>query len=140
MKSTCDFPDDFYNIETLLGKADGLQTVRQRLSAEMADNSGLIRTFIVRAEDSRLMMDMKNMRKWYSQLYDLNRDLIAGYKIRCNNHQELMDTLKQVNQVIQKAGRLRVGKSKAKVISDCRNAIKGSNVNVLLKVMRTGES
>ena len=47
------------------------------------------------------------MRKWYSQLYDINRDLIAGYKIRCNNHQELMDTLKQVNQIIQKAARLR---------------------------------
>ena len=140
LKATCDFPNEFQNTESLLSKADGLQTVRQRLSAEMADNSGLIRTFIVRAEDSRLMMDMKNMRKWYSQLYDLNRDLIAGYKIRCNNHQELMDTLKQVNQIIQKAGRLRVGKSKAKVISDCRTAIKGSNVNVLLKVMRTGES
>ena len=106
----------------------------------MADNSGLIRTFIVRAEDSRLMMDMKNMRKWYAELYDLNRDLISGYKIRCNNHQELMDTLKQVNQIIQKAGRLRVGKSKAKVISDCRNAIKGSNVSSMLKVMKTGEA
>ena len=47
------------------------------------------------------------MRKWYSQLYDINRDLIAGYKIRCNNHSELMDTLKQVNQIIQKAARLR---------------------------------
>ena len=140
LKSTCDFPDEFQNVETLLTKADGLQTVRQRLSAEMADNSGLIRTFIVRAEDSRLMMDMKNMKKWYSQLYDLNRDLISGYKIRCNNHQELMDTLKHVNQIIQKAGRLRVGKSKAKVISDCRNAIKGSNVNIMHKVMRTGEA
>ena len=47
------------------------------------------------------------MRKWYTQLYDINRDLISGYKIRCSNHQELMDTLKLVNQVIQKAGRLR---------------------------------
>jgi hypothetical protein len=47
------------------------------------------------------------MRKWYSQLYDINRDLIAGYKVRCNNHQELMETLKQVNQIIQKAARLR---------------------------------
>ena len=108
----------------------------------------------------------KNMRKWYSQLYDLNRDLISGYKIRCNNHQELMETLKQVNQIIQRAGRLRgkewrppsyytmafsivnsvvfnhysVGKSKAKVISDCRGAIKGSNVNMLVKVIRTGEA
>ena len=140
LKSNCDFPDEFQKIEPLLAKADGLQTVRQRLSAEMADNSGLIRTFIVRAEDSRLMMDMKNMRKWYSELYDLNRDLISGYKIRCNNHQELMDTLKLVNQIIQKAGRLRVGKSKARVISDCRNAIKGSNVSSMLKVMKTGEA
>ena len=47
------------------------------------------------------------MGKWYRQLYDINRDLIAGYKIRCNNHQELMVTLKEVNQIIQKAGRLR---------------------------------
>ncbi len=47
------------------------------------------------------------MRKWYAQLYDINRDLISGYKIRCGNHQELMDTLKLVNQIIQKAGRLR---------------------------------
>ncbi len=49
----------------------------------------------------------KTMRKWYTQLYDINRDLISGYKIRCSNHQELMDTLKLVNQIIQKAGRLR---------------------------------
>lgn len=49
----------------------------------------------------------KTMRKWYGQLNDINRDLISGYKIRCNNHQELMDVLKKVNQIIQKAGRLR---------------------------------
>lgn len=101
------------------------------------------------------------MAKWYRQLYDINRDLIAGYKIRCNNHQELMVTLKEVNQIIQKAGRLRgecrpskekqsrksllfslflVGKSKARVITDCRNAIKDTNVTMLMKVIKTGES
>lgn len=47
------------------------------------------------------------MKKSYGQLYDLNRDLIAGYKIRCSNHMELLDYLKVVNQAIQKAGRLR---------------------------------
>ncbi len=45
-------------LESLLEKADELQSVRQRLSAELADNSGLIRTLVVRAEDARLMMDM----------------------------------------------------------------------------------
>ena len=47
------------------------------------------------------------MRKGYMELFDLNRDLINGYTIRCNNHQELLSCLKQVNQIIQRAGRLR---------------------------------
>ena len=47
------------------------------------------------------------MRRGYMELFDLNRDLINGYKIRCNNHQELLSCLKQVNQMIQKAGNLR---------------------------------
>ena len=32
--------------------------VRQRLTAEMADNSGIIRNLVVRAEDARMMNDM----------------------------------------------------------------------------------
>nr|KAG5709091.1 hypothetical protein BaRGS_028547 [Batillaria attramentaria] len=73
----------------------------------MADHSNLIRSMVVRAEDARLMGDMRSMRKGYMELFDLNRDLINGYTIRCNNHQELLSCLKQVNQIIQRAGRLR---------------------------------
>jgi Bardet-Biedl syndrome 2 protein len=58
LSSTCDFPEDLEKMETLLSSADELQSVRQRLSAEMADHSGIIRSLIVRAEDSRLMVDM----------------------------------------------------------------------------------
>lgn len=50
------------------------------------------------------------MKTRYNELYDLNRDLINQYKIRCNNHTELLNNLKAVNQAIQRAGRLR-GKS-----------------------------
>lgn len=39
----------------------------------------------------------KNMRKGYMELYDLNRDLINGYKIRCNNYIEFLFCLKFVN-------------------------------------------
>ena len=49
----------------------------------------------------------KNMKTRYIELYDLNRDLINQYKIRCNNHTELLNNLKAVNQAIQRAGRLR---------------------------------
>ena len=47
------------------------------------------------------------MRRGYTELYNMNRDLINGYKIRCTNHQELLNSLKLVNQVIQKSGKLR---------------------------------
>ena len=58
LSSTCDFQEEIGKIEQLLTKADELQSVRQRLSSEMADQSGLIRSLIIRTEDSRLMMDM----------------------------------------------------------------------------------
>ena len=48
-----------------------------------------------------------NMKKAYAQLYNLNKDLMTGYKIRSNNHMQLLECLKIVNQAIQKAGRLR---------------------------------
>lgn len=47
------------------------------------------------------------MKNRYMELYDLNKDLLHGYKIRCNNHTELLGNLKAVNQAIQRAGRLR---------------------------------
>lgn len=36
-----------------------------------------------------------------------NRDLINGYKIRSTNHEELLKNVKNLNQVVQRAGNLR---------------------------------
>ncbi|KAG7166018.1 Bardet-Biedl syndrome 2 protein homolog [Homarus americanus] len=135
-----DFPVELDQLGSVLERVEEYHATRQRLSAEMADHSGVIRTLVVRAEDARLMSDMHSMRQWYGELYNLNKDLISGYKIRCNNHQELLNCLKQVNQTIQKAGRLRTGKSKTAVISACRQAIKNNNVNALTKIIRTGSA
>lgn len=105
-----------------------------------------------------------NMQKAYSQLYNLNKDLMTGYKIRSNNHMHLLEGLKLVNQAIQRAGRLRgvcsgtehtgassscdcalfvclaVGKSKSRVVAACREAIKGNSMDELLRVVKHGAS
>uniref|UniRef100_A0A8C9U5X3 BBSome complex member BBS2 n=1 Tax=Scleropages formosus TaxID=113540 RepID=A0A8C9U5X3_SCLFO len=120
------------------GEVDEFHSVHQKLTAAMADHSNHIRTMLVQAEDARLMGDMRTMKKRYMELYDLNRDLINEYKIRCNNHNALIACLKSVNQAIQRAGQLRVGKPKSQVIAACRNAIKNNNVNALFKIMRAG--
>ncbi|XP_023337047.1 Bardet-Biedl syndrome 2 protein homolog isoform X4 [Eurytemora carolleeae] len=138
--STAKFPAEMFKLEGLLSRAEELQFVRLKLSADMADHSGVIRSLVVRGEDSRILKDMQSMKKWYGQLHDINRDLVSGYKIRVTNHEELMDTLKEVNQVIQRAGRLRIGKSKTLVINECRDAIKNKNISQLIKVISTGQS
>ncbi|XP_072026618.1 BBSome complex member BBS2-like [Amphiura filiformis] len=140
LQVTADFPMHMEELKNVLTKVDDFNAVRMKLTAEMADHSNLIRSLVVRAEDARLMGDMRNMRRGYMELYDLNRDLINGYKIRCTNHQELLSCLKLVNQTIQKAGQLRVGKHKTHVVSSCREAIKTSNINSLLKIIKTGSS
>ncbi|XP_060041501.1 Bardet-Biedl syndrome 2 protein [Erinaceus europaeus] len=132
------FPLYFEELRKVLIKVDEYHSVHQKLSADMADNSNLIRSLLVRAEDARLMRDMKTMKSRYMELYDLNKDLLNGYKIRCNNHTELLGNLKAVNQAIQRAGRLRVGRPKNQVISACRDAIRSNNINTLFRIMRVG--
>ncbi|KAF6076668.1 Bardet-Biedl syndrome 2 [Phyllostomus discolor] len=133
-----DFPTYFEELRKVLVKVDEYHSVHQKLSADMADNSNLIRSLLVRAEDARLMKDMKAMKNRYMELYDLNKDLLNGYKIRCNNHTELLGNLKAVNQAIQRAGRLRVGKPKSQVIAACRDAIRSNSISTLFRVMRVG--
>ncbi|XP_060564971.1 Bardet-Biedl syndrome 2 protein homolog [Ruditapes philippinarum] len=140
LHTTIDYPDEMERLREVLVKVDEYHAVRQKLTAEMADHSNLIRSLVVRAEDARLMGDMGNMKKGYTELYNMNRDLINGYKIRCGNHQELLAALKQVNLIIQKAGRMRVGKFKTQVVNACRAAIKSNNVNALFKIIKTGGS
>ncbi|KAK2848035.1 hypothetical protein Q7C36_009717 [Tachysurus vachellii] len=138
LQAEADFPTYFEELRVTLTEVDDFHSVHQKLTAAMADHSSHIRNMLVQAEDSRLMGDLKTMKKRYIELYDLNRDLINEYKIRSNNHNALLSRLKAVNQAIQRAGRLRVGKPKNQVITACREAIKNNNINALFKIMRAG--
>jgi Bardet-Biedl syndrome 2 protein len=140
LASTADFPDEFNRLKELLNMIQEYQSTRQKLSSDMADHSNIIRSLVVRAEDARIMGDMQRMRQSYMELYSLNHDIISGYRIRCNNHQELLSCLKIVNQVIQRAGQLRLGKYKTQVISACREAVKNNSLSLLVKIMKTGST
>jgi Bardet-Biedl syndrome 2 protein len=53
-----EFPHQMSELRSILKQVDDFHKVRQRLTAEMADNSGVIRNLVVRAEDARMMNDM----------------------------------------------------------------------------------
>lgn len=99
------------------------------------------------------------MMNHYNDLHSVNRDLINGYNIKVQNYNEGIETMKKINNIIQKASRLRgkkksnqflilillmdlfilVGQNSAAMINHCRNAIKNNNIEGLIKIIRTGE-
>eukprot|EP00929_Paragymnodinium_shiwhaense_P107339 TRINITY_DN7343_c0_g1_i1.p1 TRINITY_DN7343_c0_g1~~TRINITY_DN7343_c0_g1_i1.p1 ORF type:complete len:723 (+),score=176.59 TRINITY_DN7343_c0_g1_i1:319-2487(+) len=139
LESTANFPDEMEKFKSVLMKVDEYNAVRLRLTAEMADSSNLVKALIVKAEDYRMLSDMGNMKKVFSSLQQTNSDLIAEYNKRTTNHQQLLGQLKEVNMMIQKAAKLRVGTPKTRVVSACRQAIKKNNIHELFQIIRTGQ-
>ncbi|MEW5314625.1 MAG: hypothetical protein WDW38_006104 [Sanguina aurantia] len=139
LQSTADFPVAMTSFKEVLQTVDEHNLTRLRMNADMADSSNLIKTLLIRAEDVRILGDMKSMKKFYRQLFDLNRDLIADHDKRATNHKELLDALKEVNQMIQRSARLRVGGPKTRVVAACRAAIKVNNMASLFKIIREGD-
>uniref|UniRef100_UPI00358F00F4 Bardet-Biedl syndrome 2 protein homolog isoform X1 n=2 Tax=Myxine glutinosa TaxID=7769 RepID=UPI00358F00F4 len=132
------FPAYVEQLRLTLLKVEEIQAAHQKLIAGIADGSSRARSLLVCAEDARLMLNLKNMKQRYTELQNLNRDLLNSHNIRCANHMELLSNLKIINKIIQKAGRLRVGKYKTRVVSACRDAIKMGNTSGLLKIIEVG--
>jgi len=136
--SKANFPREMEDFKDVLVKVDMYNAARLKLTAEMCDVSNLVKTLIVKAEDYRLLNDMGKMKKTYTQLSQINQDLLMEYKKRSANHQELLAQLKIVNLMIQKAANLRVGSAKSRVITASRMAIKQNNVHELFQILRNG--
>jgi Bardet-Biedl syndrome 2 protein len=139
VESTVDFPDSFQSFQTVLQRVDEYNAVRVKLTADMADSTQLVKALVIKAEDARILHDLRLMKRTYGSLYEVNRELIGEHRKRENNHTELLSALKEVNVVIQQAGKLRVGQPRNRLISECRNAIKMNNVNTLLSIVRNGK-
>lgn len=138
LSSVANFPLAMEGFKGVLEKVEEFNATRLKMNADMAESSNLIKTLLIKAEDARILGDMKAMRKYYRQLYDLNRDLVAEHDKRATNHAELLRNLKEVNQMIQRAARLRAGVPKSKVVASSREAIKQNNMNLLLKIIQDG--
>lgn len=138
LESTASFPDEMEKFKSVLMRVDEYNAVRLKLTAEMADSSNLVKALIVKAEDYRMLSDMSNLKKVFSNLQLTNQDLIAEYTKRANNHQQLLAQLKEVNMMVQKASKLRIGTAKTRVVASCRQAIKRNNIHELFQIMKTG--
>ena len=137
LESSAEFPTEMEAFRAVLLQVDDYNAARIKMTAEMADTSQLAKTLVIKAEDARILEDIKSMRRAYSELYSLNAGLLGEYNKRANNHEQLLAALKEVNHMIQKAARLRVGAPKSRIVSACRAAIKANNIHSLFKIIKT---
>lgn len=138
LESVVNFPSEMTKFEAVLKDVAEFNSLRIRMSADMADDSQRVKALVVRAEDARIMTDMETMTRAYTDLYSLNNQLIAGYSNRVQSHTGLMAALKEVNRMIQRAASLRVGGSKTRVVTDCRAAVKENNMQSLFRIIKQG--
>lgn len=125
-------------LRVTLQRVEDANAMRMRLQGDTADAANIVKAMVVKAEDCRLLRDMSSMRKAYSTLLDVNRELMIEHVKRSTNHEDLLDALKQVNAMIQKAAKLRRGKAKTDVVSACRSAIKTNNFQALFRIVEYG--
>lgn len=127
-------------LESVLSRVSKYNAIRLRLTADMADGTNRVKTLVVKAEDARIMSDMPLMRRHYADLFSLNNELLAEYNKRANNHEALLAALKEVNQILQKAANLRVGRAKSRVVTEARAAIKANSIDVLYEIVCDGKA
>jgi len=137
IESRADFPEDIRSFLKLLKEVEDFSSARTQLTVNMAEAVQNVKALIVRAEDSRIQRNFSQFKKTYSQLQLVNSELIGEFQKRQSNHNELLSILKKVNQCIQRAGNLRFGQAKTRVIAALRDAVKGKNTALLTSVSPT---
>uniref|UniRef100_A0A915KGJ0 Uncharacterized protein n=1 Tax=Romanomermis culicivorax TaxID=13658 RepID=A0A915KGJ0_ROMCU len=106
LNTSAEFPIEIERLHSLLEKISELYILKDRLMAEAADYNGLVKGLLIRAEDARLLDDIATMKRYYTEIYSINQQIISQHKIRSSKQENLKSCLKEVNQIIQKAGRL----------------------------------
>jgi Bardet-Biedl syndrome 2 protein len=93
---------------------------------------------VVKAEDNRLLGNMKAVKSHYRALRDVNRDLHADHGRRIDKHSELTAHLRTLNRVIFSSGRLRLGPPRDACVAACRAAVQAQDAKRLLRALREG--
>mmetsp|Transcript_22781 Transcript_22781/g.26166 ORF Transcript_22781/g.26166 Transcript_22781/m.26166 type:complete len:188 (-) Transcript_22781:2-565(-) len=129
-----DFPYEKEQITELIENIIEYDNLRGHFAANIAESINNAKVFVVKGEFSIMLGDMASVKKNYSIVHQENGNLIAEYLKRRNNHEELVKSLKDLNNFIRKASNLRMGAAKNKIVADSRDAIKNKKTMDVVKI------
>ena len=88
LPSRAHLPREMAMFSNLVSSLEQFNSIRLKLTAEMADETRIIKELAIRAEDSRLLSDISAMTASYKALRDLNGGLVMEYKKRAVRRQQ----------------------------------------------------
>ncbi|XP_029342144.1 Bardet-Biedl syndrome 2 protein homolog [Acyrthosiphon pisum] len=136
--SLAEFPKVLDDLWESIQSVKTLQQNAVKLNASIADSSALLKNLIVQAEDFRLLDDTSNMEKCLNDIFHIDKQMIQNHQVTCENHEQLLVTLKKINNIIQNASRLRVNNNRTDSITSYRQAVASENMTILKKLIETG--
>ena len=123
-----------------INRISELDQTRNQYNINMTEIIQLIKDLFVKAEDNRLLDNIKDFKDYFRKINVKNLELLDEYEKRTKAYEQLISDLKVVNEIIQIFSNLKAGKYKNEVVNQCRNCIRKKNYNLLLKILSTGNA
>ena len=139
LNTTIDYSEYAKSYEPLFKRIEDLDNERNHLNINMTDIITNIKDLYVKAEDNRLIDNIKGFEDYFRKIDVQNAQLLDEFEKRSEKYQQLLNDLKSVNEMIQLVSNLKCGKSKKAMVSECRKCIRNKDYILLLKIISTGE-
>ena len=101
LESICSFPNEITKVKELVVKIEEHQKLKHTVSANIAEFVSQVKELAVRAEDTRIIGDMKGLKRIYNNLNANNGFILAEYSKRLENHNEMMRCVNELGQLLK---------------------------------------
>ena len=128
------------SFEKIFERIEILDNERNHFNINMTDIITSIKDLYVKAEDNRLIDNIRGFKDYFRKIDVQNSQLLDEFEKRSDKYQQLLTDLKSVNEMIQLGSNLKCGTFKKNMVTECRKCIKEKNYNLLMKIIATGES
>jgi Bardet-Biedl syndrome 2 protein len=126
--------------EEIFNRIELLDNERNHFNINMSDIITNIKDLFVKAEDNRLIYNIKGFRDYFRKIDVNNAQLLDEFEKRSDKYQQLLNDLKSVNEMIQLGSNLKCGTFKKAMVTECRKCIKNKDYKLLMRIISTGES
>ena len=139
LDTNIDYSDYAKSYEHIFNRIEELDNERNHLNINMTDIITNIKDLYVKAEDNRLIDNIKGFEDYFRKIDVQNAQLLDEFEKRSEKYQQLLNDLKSVNEMIQLGSNLKCGKFKKAMLSECRKCIRNKDYDLLMKIISNGE-